>query len=134
MPIFSRRMFLAVPWAVRRGLREEEKFARAAKKREARSTGVPCETYAYWHLRRQGYIFVANNYTPRGMKGELHLIGYAGKTLAFVEVWTRLVKEDAAALPELSVTREKQRLVVRTAQLPPERHVKECPLPRRCCH
>lgn len=136
MPIFSSLMFQAVRWAARRGLREEESFsnaarlgAQSAKKLEARSTGVRGETYAYWYLRRQGYVFVAKNYTPRGIKGELDLIGYDGKTLAFVEVRTRTVKEDATALPELSVTREKQRVVVRTAQrFLAERHVEECPL------
>ncbi len=136
MLIFSRLMFHAVRWAARRGLREEANFsgeakpeARSAKKLQARSTGVRGETYAYWYLRRHGYIFVAKNYTPRGIKGELDLIGYDGKTLAFVEVRTRTVKEDAAALPELSVTREKQRVVVRTAQrFLAERHVEECPL------
>ena len=30
-----------------------------AKKLEARSTGVRGETYAYWYLRRHGYVFVA---------------------------------------------------------------------------
>ena len=137
MPVFSLLMFQAVRWAARRGLREEERFASAVSKAEtrnarklvARSTGVRGETYAYWYLRRQGYVFVAKNYTPRGIKGELDLIGYDGKTLAFVEVRTRTVKEDAAALPELSVTREKQRVVVRTAQrFLAERHVEECPL------
>ena len=137
MPIFSRLMFQAVRWAAWRGLREEERFASAVSKAEtrnarklvARSTGVRGETYAYWYLRRQGYVFVAKNYTPRGIKGELDLIGYDGKTLAFVEVRTRTVKEDAAALPELSVTLEKQRVVVRTAQrFLAERHVEECPL------
>jgi putative endonuclease len=137
MPIFSRLMFQAVRWAARPGLREEENFAsgakdveaRSAKKLEARSTGVRGETYAYWYLRRQGYVFVAKNYMPRGIKGELDLVGYDGKTLAFVEVRTRTVKEDVAALPELSVTREKQRVVIRTAQrFLAERHVAECPL------
>src|SRR5215510_15505730 len=115
MPIFSRLMFQAVRWAARRGLREEENYFTEAKpetpnarKLEARSTGVRGETYAYWYLRRHGYVFVAKNYTPRGIKGELDLIGYDGKTLAFVEVRTRTVKEDAIALPELSVTKEKQ--------------------------
>lgn len=127
--MFSTLIFLAVRWAARRGLREEANFSGEAKKLEARSTGVRGETYAYWHLRRQGYVFIAKNYTPRGIKGELDLIGYDGKTLAFVEVRTRTVKEDAAALPELSVTREKQRVVVRTAQrFLAERHVEECPL------
>ena len=136
MPIFSRLMFQAVRWASRRGLREDRSFSndarrevRSAKKREARSTGVRGETYAYWYLRNQGYVFVAKNYTPRGVKGELDLVGYDGKALAFVEVRTRTVKQEAAALPELSVTKEKQRLVVRTAQrFLAERHVAECPL------
>lgn len=135
MPIFSRLMFQAVRWAARRGLREEKNFSgeakaepRSARKLEARSTGVRGETYAYWYLRRHGYVFVAKNYTPRGIKGELDLVGYDGKTLAFVEVRTRTVKDDATALPELSVTREKQRVVVRTAQrFLAERHVAECP-------
>jgi putative endonuclease len=117
-------------------LREEGNFssaarleARSAKKLEARSTGVRGESYAYWYLRGHGYVSVAKNYTPRGIKGELGLIGYDGKTLAFVEVRTRTVKEDAAALPELSVTREKQRVVVRTARrFLAERHMEECPL------
>jgi putative endonuclease len=130
MPIFSHLMFQAVQWAARRGLREEESFSSdgGAKKLEARRTGVRGETYAYWYLRRQGYIFVARNYTPRGVKGEIDLVGYDGKTLAFVEVRTRTIWKDLPALPELSVTREKQHVVVRTAQrFLAERHVGECP-------
>lgn len=128
MPIFSKLMFQAVRWAARRGLREEENVSNETKKQEARSTGVRGETYAYWYLRRNGYVFVAKNYMPSGIKGEIDLVGYDGKTLAFVEVRTRTVKEEAAALPELSVTRDKQHLVVRTAQrFLAERHVAECP-------
>jgi putative endonuclease len=128
MPIFSRLMFQVVHWAARRGLREEENFASEAMKLEARSTGVRGETYAYWYLRRHGYVFVAKNYTPPGIKGELDLVGYDGKTLVFVEVRTRTVKEDAVALPELSVTKDKQHMVIRTAQrFLAERHVEECP-------
>jgi putative endonuclease len=59
----------------------------------------------------------------REIKGEIDLIGYDGETLAFVEVRTR------TALPELSVTAEKQHLVGRTARrFLMERHVKECPV------
>ena len=122
MPIFSRLMFRAVRWAARRGLREEESFSSGAKRHEARRTGIRGETYAYWYLRRQGYVFVARNYTPRGIEGELDLVGYDGKTLAFVEVRTRTIREDLPALRELSVTREKQHVVVRTAQ----RFLAEC--------
>ncbi len=129
MPLFSNLMFQAVHWASRRGLREGEGSSRDAKKQEARRTGVRGETYAYWYLRRHGYVFVAKNYTPRGIKGEIDLVGYDGKTLAFVEVRTRTVREEATALPELSVTREKQHVVIRTAQrFLAERHVDECPV------
>jgi putative endonuclease len=128
MPIFSKLMFQAVRWASRRGLREEEGFSNDSKKLEARRTGVRGETYAYWYLRKNGYVFVARNYTPRGIKGELDLVGYDGKTLAFVEVRTRTVREESPALPELSVTREKQRVVVRTAQrFISERRTGDCP-------
>jgi putative endonuclease len=128
MPVFSNLMFRAVHWAARRGLREEESFWSDTKKLEARRTGVRGETYAYWYLRRQGYIFVARNYTPRGVKGEIDLVGYDGKTLAFVEVRTRTIRDDLPALPELSVTKEKQHVVVRTAQrFLAERHIDECP-------
>jgi putative endonuclease len=127
MPIFSNLMFRAVQWAARRGLREEESLSGEAKKLEAGRTGVRGETYAYWYLRRQGYVFVARNYMPRGAKGEIDLVGFDGKTLAFVEVRTRTVREEATALPELSVTREKQHLVVRTAQrFLAERHIGDC--------
>jgi Holliday junction resolvase-like predicted endonuclease len=47
----------------------------------------------------------------------------------FVEVRTRTAREDQTALPELSVTAEKQHLVGRTARrFLMERHLKECPL------
>jgi Holliday junction resolvase-like predicted endonuclease len=42
-------------------------------------------------------VFIAKNYMPRGIKGELGLVGYDDQTLTFVEVRTRTVK-DAAAL------------------------------------
>ena len=128
MPVFSNLMFRAVHWAARRGLREEGTPFDAPSKQQARLTGVRGETYAYWYLRRNGYVFVAKNYTPRGMKGELDLVGYDGNTLAFVEVRTRTVREDASALPELSVAREKQHVLVRTAKrFLAERYTGECP-------
>ena len=128
MPIFSNLMFRAVHWAARRGLREEGAPADNARKQRAQRTGIRGETYAYWYLRRNGYIFVAKNYMPHGIKGELDLVGYDGKTLAFVEVRTRTVREDASSLPELSVTPAKQHVLVRTAKrFLAERHVGESP-------
>ena len=143
--IFSRVIFGVVRWAARRGLRGEMNSTSIedahggqgdetdenppAGKLEAQKAGMRGETYAYWYLRCAGYVFVARNFTPRSAKGEIDLIGYDGETLAFVEVRTRTVREGAlSGLPELSVTTDKQRAVIRTALLfMGERHVVDCP-------
>ena len=132
MPIFSTLIYEIVRWRSRHGLRDEE-FSEShnkkeASREEARNIGVRGETYAYWYLRKNGYIFVARNYASRGgAKGELDLVGYDGETLAFVEVRTRTTREALAGLPELSVTPDKQSAVVRTAKrFLAERHVKDC--------
>lgn len=107
MAIVSRLIYELVKWRARRGLTTEvESFADA--KAEAKQRGVRGKTFAYWYLRRHGYVFVARNFVPRGAKGEIDLVGYDGETLAFVEVRTRTAREGQAALPELSVTAEKQ--------------------------
>lgn len=134
MPIVSRLIFHAVHWSARKGLSETDtapggNTTLEEKKLEARQTGIRGETYAYWYLRRHGYVFIARNFTPRAAKGEIDMIGYDGETLAFVEVRTRTVRDEITALPELSVTIGKQHLVARTAQhFLAERHVAECPL------
>jgi putative endonuclease len=137
MPLVSRLIFYAVHWAARKGLREEleerpeqGQQETAAIKQIARKTGIRGETYAYWYLRRHGYVFIARNFTPRSSKGELDMVGYDGPTLAFVEVRTRTLRDDAlTALPELSVTEGKQHVLVRTAlHFLSERRVPECPL------
>lgn len=133
MPIISSLIYQVVRWKARRGLRDDEsspeQSAAPSRKQAARSAGVRGETYAYWYLRRHGYVFVARNYAPRGgAKGELDLVGYDGETLAFVEVRTRTLRGELTALPELSITPEKQNAVVRTAKrFLAERRVKECP-------
>ncbi|HTQ59319.1 MAG TPA: YraN family protein [Candidatus Solibacter sp.] len=129
MPIVSRLIFYGVHWAARKGLRDGDGATPEAKKHEARQTGIRGETYAYWYLRRHGYVFVARNFTPRASKGEIDMVGYDGETLAFVEVRTRTVRDEMSALPELSVTPGKQHVLARTAQhFLAERHVAECPL------
>jgi hypothetical protein len=71
MPIVSRLIFHAVQWAARKGLRDGDALSPEAKKHAARQTGIRGETYAYWYLRCQGYVFVARNFTPRASKGEI---------------------------------------------------------------
>lgn len=128
MTVFSRMAFWVVRRAARKGLREEESGTAAGnartsealdkldKKERARRTGVRGETYAYWYLRSKGYVFVARNYQAAGLKGEIDLIGYDGKTLVFVEVRTRTVSEGQQGIAEQSVTRDKQEHVIRTAR------------------
>jgi len=127
--LFSRAMYGLVRWKARRGLLDEGPPAANDAKLAAQRTGVRGETFAYWYLRRQGYVFVARNYSPLSVKGELDLVGYDGETLAFVEVRTRTIRDELTALPELSITEEKQRVVVRTAKrFLAERHIRECPM------
>lgn len=140
MPIFSRLIFTLVRWSARRGLRDSAEPARQSlnlaaprdekfpRKEEARRRGLLGETYGYWYLRRQGYVFIAKNYMPQGAKGELDLVGYDGETIAFVEIRTRTVREDISGLPELSVSYAKQSVLVRTAQrFLADRHLHDCP-------
>jgi putative endonuclease len=102
-------MFGVVEWAARKGLSDSSTPAsRAEAKLRARRTGVRGETYAYWYLRRQGYVMIARNFTYRGMKGEIDLVGYDGETVAFVEVKTRTATGGEFGSPEEAVTREKQ--------------------------
>jgi Holliday junction resolvase-like predicted endonuclease len=127
MPILSSLIFYAFRWSARHGLRDDSETTTASpvngatsnekpqQKEQARHTGLRGETYGYWYLRRHGYIFVAKNYIPHAAKGELDLVGYDGKTLAFVEIRTRTIRDDTPALPELSVTTSKQAVLIRTA-------------------
>jgi putative endonuclease len=129
MPIVSHLIYQAVPWAARRGLRDDAPVVSCDdKKQQARRTGVRGETFAYWYLRCHGYVFVAKNYTQRSGRDELDLVGYDCETLASVEVRTRTARDEMTALPELSVTPDKQHVVVRTAKrFLAERHVGDCP-------
>lgn len=134
MPILARVMFGMVNLAARRGLAEEagagtigdsSKNADPANSKNrakdaARRTGVRGETYAYWYLRRRGYVIVSRNFTVPGMKGEIDLAGYDGKVLAFVEVKTRSMdseKGDGLSLPEDAITPSKKRTLARMARM-----------------
>jgi putative endonuclease len=113
-------MFGLVSFAARKGLAESSAAAPADDaKQRARRTGIRGETYAYWYLRRHGYVFIARNFTAPGIKGEIDLIGYDGPVLAFVEVKTRTLDPEGKPLskPEDAVTAEKRRNLSRMARL-----------------
>jgi putative endonuclease len=117
VPILARAMFGLVNWAARKGLAESSApETRAAAGHQARRTGVRGETYAYWFLRRNGYVMIARNFTYRGVKGEIDLVGYDGKTLAFVEVKTRTSTRENFGTAEDAVTTGKQRHLSRMAR------------------
>jgi putative endonuclease len=118
MPVLARVMFGLVNFAARKGISgtESETALAASKKTGAHTTGIRGETFAYWYLRRHGYIIVARNYKVPGMKGEIDLVGYDGEILAFVEVKTRSIEDEAAGLPEDAVNRGKRRVISRMAR------------------
>jgi putative endonuclease len=129
LDLLARAGFAWVQWKSRRGLRENVAGQQDDHKHEALRVGVRGETYAYWYLRRHGYVFIARNYEPAREKGELDLVGFDGDTLAFVEVRTRALVKGRPALPELSISKDKHRVLVRTAHaFLRERHVKDCPI------
>lgn len=129
MGMLARIGFAWVKWRSRYGLRDATRATQDDWKQEALRVGVRGETYAYWYLRWQGYVFIARNYAPARDKGELDLVGFDGDTLAFVEVRTRAVAQGRPALPELSISKGKHEVLVRTAHaFLRERHVKECPV------
>jgi len=119
-PIFSRLIFGLVEFAARKGLYDGASMSggTAAERRKEirRRTGVRGETYAYWYLRRHGYTLIAKNYRVAGVKGEIDLVGYDGKVLAFVEVKTRRMEKEDDIPPEENVTFGKREALARMAR------------------
>jgi putative endonuclease len=119
--MFSRLIFGLVQFAARKGLYEAAPSpaatTAAARRQQIRHrTGVRGETYAYWYLRRHGYVLIARNYRAPGVKGEIDLVGYDGLVLAFVEVKTRRTEKPGDIQPEDNVTTGKQRALARMAR------------------
>jgi putative endonuclease len=73
--------------------------------------GKWAEDLAVMELERRGYAIVARGYRTR--HGEIDVVAWAGETLVFIEVRCRSGEGCGAAAE--SVTREKQRRVVRMA-------------------
>jgi putative endonuclease len=112
--MFARLIFAYVKFVARRGLVTID--SQESRKERARKTGVRGETYAYWYLRRHGYILMARNYTLPGIKGEIDMIGLDGPVLAFVEVKTRDATRPDAPDPERAVDIEKRHHLARMAR------------------
>jgi len=110
VPLLGRAIFGVLNWAARKGLAEScAPETRVAAGHKARRTGVRGETYAYWYLRKIGYVMIARNFSQRGMKGEIDLVGYDGETLVFIEVKTRTSGREEFGSAEDAVTPTKRR-------------------------
>src|SRR5229473_1928188 len=101
MPLFSRIVFSYVNLRARKGLAPDAEVSFAKNpafrnnstenaivpaKTAAQRTGMRGETFAYWYLRRHGYVIISRNFMVPGVKGEIDLAGYDGKVLSFIEV------------------------------------------------
>ncbi len=64
------------------------------------------EEEAYFYLRRNGYVMVAQNFRSPRRRGEVDLIGWDGDVLCFIEVKTRTTHEIKPA--ETAVDASKQ--------------------------
>ena len=123
MPVRSRLIFELLNFAARNGLSESHEPSDAQadmpaseKKLAARRTGMQGETFAYWYLRRNGYVMVARNYTAPPIKGEIDLVGWDGPVLAFVEVKTRTPAETPLRRPEDAVNLKERQNPARIAR------------------
>jgi uncharacterized protein (TIGR00252 family) len=79
---------------------------------KAMTRGRAAEDAVVQYLENRGYRVVERNFTCRW--GEIDLVAYQGKTIAFVEVKAR--RSDALELPWESATPNKQRKLILTAQ------------------
>lgn len=78
-----------------------------------RSKGIEGENLAAEYLKKQGYRILERNFNTK--VGEIDIIAEDKNTLVFVEVKTR--ENTAFGQPIESITRNKVRSIVRTAQL-----------------
>lgn len=84
-----------------------------ANPKNPKELGVAGERAAKAYLEARGYTILHENYaTPLG---EIDLIAREGETLVFIEVKARSSEEYGP--PEASVTRGKQRQIVKAAEL-----------------
>jgi putative endonuclease len=115
--IFSSFIFGLVEWAARNGLATQSLPSEDGDRRQSRHlTGVRGETFAYWYLRRHGYVMVCRNFRAPGIKGEIDLVGFDGPVLAFIEVKTRTSRPGHSSLPEDAITTDKRRFLTRMAR------------------
>ncbi len=130
MRLFAHLGFAILKHRYRHGFPAIPSDSPADAKHIAQSIGARGESYAYWYLRHLGYVFIARNYMHSRNKGELDLVAFDGLSLVFVEVRTRAPSDSKDALPELSISRTKHEVLIRTAHyFLREHHISvDCPI------
>jgi putative endonuclease len=115
--IFSTFIFGLVDWAARNGLATQSPSSDINHRRQpGHVMGLRGETFAYWYLRRHGYVMICRNFRVPGVKGEIDLVGFDGPVLAFIEVKTRTSKPAPGSLPEDAITPDKRHFLARMAR------------------
>ena len=87
-------------------------------------TGSRGEEAAYFHLRKLGYVIVAQNFRTPRCPGEIDLIAWHRDVLCFIEVKTRTSHDVKTA--ESAVDRHKRREVAQVAREYRRRLPAEC--------
>jgi len=104
---FTRAIVQGLDWAAQRLLPADQ------RPRHQR-TGAQGEEYAYFQLRKLGYVMVARNFRSPRCRGEIDLIGWDADVLCFIEVKTRTSRD--VKTPEAAVDRHKRREVAQVAR------------------
>jgi putative endonuclease len=86
-------------------------------------TGMQGEDAAYFHLRRKGYIVVAQRWSPGHMPGDIDLIAWQGPLLCIIEVKTRTAHDATPA--EVAVDYHKRAMLRRLTR----QYVRRLPQP-----
>jgi len=131
--MLARIGFAIVQWKARHGLQDSRRPMTGKPVRRVKGCGAA-------HRRARGNVRLLVFAAPRVHfhRAQLCACPRQGRNrpdrlrwrdAAFVEVRTRVAVKGKAALPELSITKEKHEVLVRTAHyFLRERHLKECPV------
>lgn len=114
MPLFNQSRLRVFEGVVHAADRLMDRYKPSAKPPHL-VTGERGEEAAFFFLRRQGYIVVAQRYRSGLRPGDIDLIAWEEDTLCFIEVKTRSSRNVATA--EASVDEEKRTTLRRLANI-----------------
>lgn len=123
VPILASAIFGLVNCAARKGRAESSSSeTRSAVRSKPRCASVRGETWAHSYLRRNDNPMIARNFTYRGIKREIDLVGFNGATIRFAEGKPGTSSCDELGSAEDGATASKQRHLSQIAR----QFVREC--------